>query len=522
MVKFARKLINKLFHQKGNTLFRSALIIMVATLISKVIGFLRLKVLASTFGASGTLDAYFSAFQIFDSIYKLMVVGIIFIPEFIEVKTKKPKKLWDFSSAIITLIGTVYIFLALVAFVFTKQLVELVSPGFAAEYPDLIPLTIMFVRIMLVQPFIFAVSAITGSVLHSYKRFIAVAVAPIIYNLGIIFGAVVLTKFMGKAGLGWGVVFGAVLYLAIQIPSLVKVGFKYKPNFNWKMPEVVNVLKVAFPRILSMAVMHLNFIVINRFASYLVAGTITSFYFANDFQGLFISVLGVSLSTAMFPTFSENVAQEKKESLRRNIKRIFRQIVFWCIPITFFLPFVAKPLIFFFLKGRAFESADSNQVAIILAWFALGIGAYTILPTILKAYYAFKDTRTPFFTGLLSLIVNWVTCWALVRVFDWGVSGLAIAFSLAGIIHLGALILLLRFRKKINLFEGILWPLVFKTSLASGLAICLPLILNYFLDASYLFQLISIIILGGFLFVLFAYWFKIKEFRFVRQKMFGF
>jgi len=197
--------------------------------MSRALGILRDRVLAGEFGAGSELDMYFAAFRIPDLLFNLLVLGALsagFIPVFTTYLSNK-KKAWELVNIILNLIFVALVLITILLIILTPWLVKLITPGFSLEQ---LQITATLTRIMFLSPIFLAISGIFGSVLQSFKRFFIFSLAPIMYNVGIIIGALFFVPYLGIYGLAWGVVFGAMLHMAIQFPLIIYLGYRYFKN----------------------------------------------------------------------------------------------------------------------------------------------------------------------------------------------------------------------------------------------------------------------------------------------------
>ena len=277
-------MIRKLFSSQIKSITGAAILLGSASFVSRLIGVLRDRIFAHQFGAGPTLDAYYAAFRIPDLVYNLLVVGALsagFIPVFIKVYEKSKSKSWEVTNSIINILGVGLITLCIILFIFTPQIIPLLVPGFSGEKLDL---TITLTRIMFFSPILLGISSVVSGVLQATKSFFVYALTPIMYNLGIIVGALIFFPIFGEIGLAFGVILGALLHLLIQLPTFFKHGYRYKFVFNIKDIFVREIAKLMIPRTLGLATSQLHILVITYLASTLTEGSLTVFNFATNLQ----------------------------------------------------------------------------------------------------------------------------------------------------------------------------------------------------------------------------------------------
>ena len=319
----------------GRVLAQASLILTVAALASRLLGWVRLLVIGSQFGASRELDAYFAAFRIPDAIFQLVVAGALsaaLIPVFSSYRARDQEvEAWRLASSVINLVIIALAGLALLMAILAPLLVPFVAPGFDEPTTEL---TIRMTRVMLLSPVLIGIGAVVSGILNSYERFAVPAMAPLAYNLCIIGAAIFLAPLMGVEGLAVGVAVGSLAHLAVQLPQLARVGQRYDLTIGLSHPGVRRVAWLMGPRMLGLAAGQLNFIVATVLASSLPEGSVTSFYYAFQLSQLPVGVLGVSVAVALFPTLSRDAALGRVPEIRRQVAASLRVLIFLAAPLT--------------------------------------------------------------------------------------------------------------------------------------------------------------------------------------------
>lgn len=457
-------MITKFFSNQSKTITGAAIILGAASFVSRLIGIIRDRIFAHTFGAGSVLDSYYAAFRIPDLVYNLIIVGTLsagFIPIFTELLNKDKKEAWRVTNSVINILGLSLVIICSILFIFTPQLMPYLVPGFSAEN---ISTTVTLTRIMFLSPILLGISGIVSSVLQSFKSFFIYSITPIVYNIGIIIGAIFFVPTMGINGLAYGVIFGALLHLGIQIPDLLRHGFKYELIFDVKNTAVKKIGKLMIPRALGLATTQLNLLAITILASTVGAGGITVFNFANNIQQFPIGIIGVSFAIAAFPTLSQLVAEGKKEQLLELLSQAIRQVLFFMIPLTIIFLLLRAQIVRVILGSGQFDWKNTIDTANTLAFFALSFFAQALAPLLMRAFFALHDTWTPFIIGIIAAIINIILGSYLKNII--GVSGLALAFSISMAIQLALLWLTLR-KKISNLQEGKMLQSLNKISFAA-------------------------------------------------------
>ncbi|MCD6149672.1 murein biosynthesis integral membrane protein MurJ [bacterium] len=431
----------------------AALIISFAGIISRLLGMLRDRILASQFGAGDTLDIYYAAFRIPDLVYSLLVVGALsaaFIPVFTGLIAKhKKEKAWELASGILNLMVAAVIFISFFLALFAPFVMKLVVPGFSENK---LASVAMFTRIMFLSPLFLGISAVFGGILVSFKKFLAYSLAPIMYNLGIIIGAVFLVKIMGPIGLAWGVALGAGMHLFVQYPAVKLSGFHYQLNFrkSFRDENARKVIRLMIPRSMGMAVTQINMLVITIFASILTSGSLAVFNFANNIQSVPLGLFGISFAVAAFPHLSSLAAEKSKKEFIRIFSRTFRRIIFFVAPLSLLIFILRAEIVRVILGAGKFDWEDTVLTLQVLGILSLSLIAQSLIPLLARAFYALQNTKIPFYIALASEAVNIFMVILLIKKYE--LMGLAIAFSIASILNAGLLTIMLR--KKLGELDG--------------------------------------------------------------------
>ncbi|MCK5044756.1 murein biosynthesis integral membrane protein MurJ [Candidatus Parcubacteria bacterium] len=399
-------MIKRLLNSQTKTIAASAIVLAVATLLSRILGLVRDRLLAGRFGAGTELDVYFASFQIPDLIYNILFTGSIvvcFLPLFSEYYLKNKEESWRMMNHVLNIFLFLLLSLLGLFFILAPWLVEYLVPGFTAENKAMVT---TLTRIMFLSPLFLGLSSIFSGVLHYFNRFLAYSLAPIFYNLGIIFGILFLAPQWGILGVSLGVVLGAFCHMLIQIPSAIKSGFRYKMLFDFKYPAVKKMFLLAIPRTIAAAASQINFIVITIIASTLAVGSLTVFNFANNLRYLPVGLIGISFATVSFPFLSKAWASNQKKAFINSFSSIFRQILFWVVPISLLMFILRAQFIRLVLGTGEFGWLETRLTAACLGIYCLGIFAQALIPTILRMFFSLQDTKTPTVIAVATIFLN--------------------------------------------------------------------------------------------------------------------
>ncbi len=446
-------MLKRIFAKQINSITVAATLVAFSSLVSRFLGLFRDRVLASEIGAGNILDVYYAAFRIPDLVFNLLVLGALsagFIPILTclirdpkcKEKTffhKSPnKEAWELVSNILNVLGLILIGLSIVGFITAPGLMKLVAPGFDPEKQNL---TVQLTRIMFLSPIFLGISSVFGGVLQSFKRFFIYSLAPVMYNIGIIIGVLFFVDYWGVYGLAWGVVLGAFLHMLIQVPVVFGLGFRYKLKFDLKNQNLRKIGRMMVPRTMSLAISQFNLLVITVIASGLAGGSLAVFNFANNLQSFPVGIFGISFAIAAFPAMS-GVAFNKNKLVER-FSFTVRQILFFIVPATVLFITLRAQIVRVILGAGKFGWTDTVLTFNSLGFFAISLFAQALIPLLIRVFYARHNSKTPFFVGLVALFVNVV--FALYFSDLFGVTGLALAFSLSQIINFALLWFLLYF-----------------------------------------------------------------------------
>ncbi len=413
-------MLNKILNSKSKTVTFSAILLGISAVASGILGLVSDIILAGKFGVGSESNIYFAAFRVPDLVYNLLIVGglgIAFLPIFAEYYSKDKEEAWKMTSLVLNIFLFLLILISLVLFIFTPVLIKFIAPGFSLSEKAL---AISLTRIMFLSPIFFGLSSIFSGVLQYFNRFVIYAICPILYNLGIIFGMVVLEPRFGVLGLAYGVIIGAFLHLVIQIPFVINSGFSYKPFFDFKFPAIKRIFYLMVPRVFALAGQQINLMVITAIAS-TISGGIAIFNFSNAIFSFPIAIIGTSFAIAVFPTLSRHWANGQKKEFFDNFSVTFRQILFLAIPISILL-FILRAQIIRLVYGtfgaNRFDWLATKLTAASLGIFSFGILASALIPFIFRAFFALKDTKTPTLIAIFSIILNIILSFLLVRILN--------------------------------------------------------------------------------------------------------
>jgi len=459
----------KLFYNQTEGITRAAFIISFFSLASKLLGLLRDRILAGAFGAGDTLDMYYAAFRIPDTIFNLLIIGALsasFIPILSKYYYKgDTARFYKVANNVLNLFAVAMIIAGAIMILFMPLLLKLVVSGWTGEK---FATTVALSRLIILSPVFFTLGSVAGGILQSTKRFLVYAAAPLGYNAGIIFGAIFLVKYWGIYGLGLGVIIGAAFQFLLQWPAIKSLGYHYDFSFDYKDPDIRRIFRLMVPRTLSLGVGQINLFVITSVASTLAAGSLTIFNFATNIQNIFFGLVGISFAVAVFPALSSYLAAGQSEKFTASFSQAFREIIFFIVPSTAFLIIFRSEIVNLIFGVGKFNAASASVTEELLIFMALGLVAQSLISLVVRTFWALGDTKTPFYTSLFGMVANAAAAVWFSR--GYGVAGLAVAFTLANIVDFIMLFILLK-RKSVSLDEARIYGSFFKILFATMIGV---------------------------------------------------
>jgi len=373
-------------------------------------------------------------------------------------------------------------------------------------------------RVIFLGQLFFAASIVFGSVLQGVKRFFLPAFAPIVYNAGIVIGAVFLTPVMGPIGLAWGVVIGSALHMLVQLVGAIAIGYRYQPYLRLKDPDLILTARQTVPRVVGLAVNQAEFLIMSVIATLGVAGSVTNLTLAYTLNFVPIGIIAVSYAIAAYPTFCERLAEKDMAGMRASFSLTMRQVMFFMIPATVLFLLLRAQIVRVVYGSEGLDWGSTTIIADTLAIFALSFFAQSATYILIRAYYAMEDSTTPFIFAVIGCALT--AGLALPLSHAYGIFGLAIGFSVSSMIETAFLWVLLH-RKLGGLDERKIAYSLFIFSLAGILCAFVTQGVKYglvqlfeldtFAHVFIQFSLSSI--LGGGVYLLSAYFMKSPELR---------
>jgi putative peptidoglycan lipid II flippase len=450
---------------------QAALLLGITLLGSQLLGLIRDRVLASQLGPSDTLDIYYTAFRIPDILYAVaaaMVSVTILLPFFAELWDNKKKRAEarQFLSEILTVFLVFMVALSGVMYLLMPEFVSFIAPGFSESMlSELAGAS----RILLLSPILLGLSNIFGVVSQSRRAFLAFGLSPVMYNLGIIVGVLVLYPMFGLTGLIWGVILGALFHGLIQLPVLVR--YQSIPFLTHRIQwhRIREVVSISIPRTLTLALTQLTITALLAIASLVGEGAVSVFTFARNIQTVPLALIGMTFSVAAFPTLVQTFVKRDYKRFQKHIIAPLRQIIFWSFPVMVLFIVLRAQIIRVILGAGEFGWDDTRLTAAVFALLVLSVVAQSAMLLFVRGYYAAGKTWRPFTINLITSTVTVLLGFSLYRLqlahpelLVW----LADVMRVQGVVGTEVLVLALAFAAGTILNALILWALFKREFLA--------------------------------------------------------
>lgn len=427
----------------ARTLARAGILVTGAYLASRVLGWIRLVVFSSMFGANADLDAYFAAFRIPDLIFQLVAAGALssaLIPVLAHLTAEEDElRIWRVVTTVINLMLMALLGISVVMALAAPLIMPVVTPGFDTVQLEL---TVRLSRIMLLSPILLALGAVVTSVLNARGHFAAPALAPLLYNLLIIGAAVTLTPVLGVEGLAIGVVLGSIVHLAVQLPSILRLrGFRYDFGIDVRDPAAREALLLMVPRAIGLAASQLTLIVHTTLASGLGAGAIVAYNVAFTVFLIPLGVIGVPLGIVLLPSMSRALAAGEVRHFGQLVVRSLRLLLYVMFFLSAMTAVLRREVVTLLFDYGNFDARAIDLTSNTLLFFAAGLAAHAAVVVLAPAFYAGKNTRTPVVAAILFVVVTVAV--SIVTVGSLGLSGLALGTAVGAWLEAGVLLVLL-------------------------------------------------------------------------------
>ncbi|MHB0968016.1 MAG: murein biosynthesis integral membrane protein MurJ [Bellilinea sp.] len=439
---------------------RAAGTVMAAFILTQLLGLVRTFIIYRAFGTGEQLDSFTAANRVAELLFTLMAGGALgsaFIPTFTGMLAREDRAgAWKLASSIANLLLLVLTAVAALAWVFAPQIVHYALFVLAPNQPTgQEQLTVALLQLLLPTVVIFGLSGLVMGILNAHQKFWMPAIAPAMYSLGQILAVVLMPEWWGVTRLAIGALAGALLHLLVQLPGLLRLHGRYYLMLGLRLAEVREVLRLMGPRILGVAVVQINFIVNIMIGISLPVGSVSALALAFMLMMMPQTAIAQSIAIAAMPTFSAQVALNKRDEMRRSLAVSLRGVLLLAVPAAVGLILLRTPLIQLNERG-AFTAQSTRLVTWALLWYTLGLVSHSLLEVVVRAFYALHDTRTPVSVTFAAMLLNIGFSLTLPGLFERGgwlpLGGLALANTLATTLECTTLIALLR--RRMNGIQG--------------------------------------------------------------------
>lgn len=455
----------------------AAIVLASSTLVSALLGIFRDRWLNSMYYDTypAGLDAYTAAFTVPDFLYFIITSGalaVTFIPVFNQrLVAGNKKSAWELSTSTLNFLALISFIASIFIMIFADPLVRyIVAPGLNEQS---MPLAINMMRVIAINPFLFSISTVLSSMQQAVKRFVFYAIAPALYNVGIIVGILVFTNGInifgwqifegGIMGVAIGVVFGALLQLFASIIGMVGIGFQYNFKIYWKNQGFRTVLKLLPTRSVDQSIDYVMSILNTNLASRMGEQAIRAYQQAASLKSMPVNLIGVAISTAFFPKLSEDAASEDKEKFTDTFKQSLSTIVWISLPVA---------IIAFFIRGYVvnfIKNGGDPKIASVLGSFVIAIFFQSVFHIASRGFYARQNTKIPLILSVVSFAVQLV--FALIfSASGFGPEGLAYALSISALVEVSLLLIILNKQMKGKIFDKTMMSSLTRILIASVFA----------------------------------------------------
>ncbi|HVT01457.1 MAG TPA: murein biosynthesis integral membrane protein MurJ [Patescibacteria group bacterium] len=518
MVKdIVKKSIGAIVSRQTN-IFTAATFIILTTVFSQFLGILKYRLLVSLFGASSDLGVFFAAFRIPDFIFQVVVAGALsasFIPIFTEYIGKgKKKEAFGFTSELIFIGMVFFMVISAILIVFAYQFCSLIAPGFTPK--ELTLMANLMIIIQLSQIF-FILGTVFTAILQSFQHFLIPGIATAFYNFGIILGLIIFSHFLGFGIYGGtiGVLIGSFLFFILQLPLVFFAGFRFEMVLKFSQ-GLIRLGRLMIPRTATLIVTQITATANVFFASFISARSLVVFDLAQTLAMAPVLLVGQSIAQASFPAMS--IKYEDKKAFLDIFVSSFNQILYLTMPLAALLIVLRIPLVRLFFGAQRFDWDATVDTGLTLAYFSISMAGSAIIYLLSRAFYAYKDSRTPLYITIFSVVVNIVFSYLFVLVYHWPIYALAFSFSIGTIV--AALAMLYCFDKKVELPKmdmAISFLKILISTIVMGVAVYVPIKLldQLVFDTTKTFNLLILTgiasLFGLAAYVFFTWLFDIKE-----------
>lgn len=492
---------------------KAAGLITITSFLSYLIGFFRDKIIAYYFGTSIQTDIYNASFVIPDAVFNMFIASALtaaFLPVFSDYLKNDKEEAFKIANTMLTISTITVIVISGILFIFMDKITPLIFSSNEMDGIMIGNITAM-TRMLLPLPIVFAISNTLGNILMSYKHFFSYAISPILYNFGIIAGIIIFHKEYGIYSAAQGALIGATFHCLIRIIDVFHTEYRSKKSLNIFLPGFKKIITLMIPRSISLVASSINTVIYASVGTKLLIGSYAAYNFARNIQSFAVSLFGIAFSTAIFPFLTASLSENNKAAFTIDIQKTIQRILFFTFPSMMGMMILSKDIIYLILSGGQFDENSIKLTSGILFFFAISIPFESLTHILSRSFYALKNTITPMFINIFSILVNILITLKLAT--KYGVNWFSLGFTISFIIQvllLGIFLYKHLENFKVKIFIKYLLKL-FTITILMGVSIYA---LSYIkLDISKHIIILFKIITGATTFFIMAYLFKFEELK---------
>jgi len=417
-----------------------------ATILSRILGFVRDVVLARMFGASGATDAFFLAFRIPNFMRRLFAEGsfsLAFVPVLSEYKASGDHAaLRDLIDHVTGTLAAILLVVTAVGIFAAPLVLSIFAPGWLADKRPEFTLSADMLRITFPYIMLISLTALSGGILNTFERFLIPALTPILLNISLIAAALLLAGYLEVpvTALAWGVLAAGIAQLLLQVPALMKLGLMPRPRWGWRHSGVRRIMKLMIPTLFGSSVAQVNLLFDSIIATFLVTGSVSWLYYSDRLLEFPLGVLGVALATVILPSLSQKHAKASTAEFSETLDWALRLALIITVPAAVGLAILAEPILITLFQYDAFQPGDVHMSALSLIAYSVGLPAFIAVKVLAPGYYARQDTKTPVKIAVAAMVSNMVLNLLFVGLllyknFEGPHAGLALASSVAAYLN---------------------------------------------------------------------------------------
>jgi len=503
MWNFLKNRAKNIFNKTQEDILSAAFVIGASVALSRILGLVRYRLLAGYFGDEiHLLDSYFAASTVVDAVFETFIFGSValaFIPVFSKyVSRDKLKYAWILASTLITLGFIAFMFFAIIIFFFSNQVAALIAPGLIDKFPETQAKIAHLLQIMVISQSLFVVSIFLTGILHSFKRFLVPATASIFYNVGIILSIIFLSPVFGIYSAAIGMIFGALLHFLIQLPLITSLKFSYHFSLDIKNPDAREVLKLMWPRSITIGLTRLSDVVNVALASSAAVGSIVALNFAQVLQIVPSAFFAASIAQAAFVFLSIEFNHGQKEKFKDLLTESIHQVLFLVLPAAVILAILRVPIVRLVFGATDLPWDTTVLAARTLLAFSIGIAPLALNLLLIRGFHAARDSYTPVKISLFATTLNIALGVYFVVVLKLSIIYLALAYSVSNTVSFTLMLFFLDRRiggfGRIKLLLPIFKMVIISTITAIALYIPMKLLDQLVFDTT---RVVGLVLLTG-------------------------